>query len=137
MATIWPTTSAAKLRFHSRSAQTASRPVLETVDIQLTRLPLRSQKSEYVNRKLLLSALIREVMHRFVGQSPSPDGVAGKASVMDFREEAKGCLLLAQVETHPEVRTILLGMVLGWLALAKEAQAVSPRTKSRDELASA
>jgi hypothetical protein len=59
------------------------------------------------------------------------------ASVMDFREEAKGCLLLAQAETHPEVRTILLGMVLGWLTLAKEAEAVRLRIKSRDELASA
>jgi hypothetical protein len=38
--------------------------------------------------------------------------------VLDFREEARGCLQLAQVETHPEVKTVLMGMVLGWLTLA-------------------
>jgi hypothetical protein len=46
--------------------------------------------------------------------------LCGMDSVLDFREEAKRCLLLAEVETHPEVRTILMGMVLGWLTLAKK-----------------
>ena len=40
------------------------------------------------------------------------------ADVLDFREEAKGCLHLVEAETHPEVRTVLMGMVLGWLTLA-------------------
>jgi hypothetical protein len=39
------------------------------------------------------------------------------ADVFDFREEA-GCLHLAKAETHPEVRMVLMGMVLGWLTLA-------------------
>jgi hypothetical protein len=38
------------------------------------------------------------------------------ADVLDFREEARGCLQLAKAETHPEVRTIL-GVALGWLTL--------------------
>ena len=59
------------------------------------------------------------------------------ANVLDFREEAKGCLLLAEVETHPEVRTILMGMVLGWLMLAKEMNSSTVLHKRRtDELAS-
>jgi len=42
------------------------------------------------------------------------------AKGFDYREEAKACLRLAEVETHPEVRTILMGMVFGWLLLAKQ-----------------
>ena len=42
------------------------------------------------------------------------------ADVLDFREEARGCLQLAQAERHPEVRTILMGMVLGWLTLENQ-----------------
>jgi hypothetical protein len=38
--------------------------------------------------------------------------------VLNFREEAKWCLNLAEAETHPEVRTVLMGMVVGWLSLA-------------------
>jgi len=45
------------------------------------------------------------------------------ANVLDFRDEARGCLLLAEVETHPEVRIILMGMVLGWLMLTKQKNA--------------
>jgi hypothetical protein len=40
------------------------------------------------------------------------------SDIFDFREEARGCLQLAQVETHPEVKTVLMGMALGWLTLA-------------------
>jgi hypothetical protein len=40
------------------------------------------------------------------------------ATVVNFREEARGCLQLAKGETHSEVRTILMGMALGWLNLA-------------------
>jgi hypothetical protein len=38
--------------------------------------------------------------------------------VLDFRDEARGCLQLAQIESDPEVKTVLMGMVLGWLTLA-------------------
>jgi hypothetical protein len=59
------------------------------------------------------------------------------AKVLDFREEARGCLLLAEVETHPEVRTILMGMVLGWLMLAKHTTSSTVFEQSRaDEMAS-
>ena len=34
--------------------------------------------------------------------------------MLDFQEEAKWCLNLAEAETHPEVRTLLMGMVVGW-----------------------
>jgi len=40
--------------------------------------------------------------------------------VFDFREEARGCLHLAEAETHPEMRTVLMGMVLGWLTLENQ-----------------
>jgi hypothetical protein len=40
---------------------------------------------------------------------------------LDFRQEAKGCLLLAESETQAEVKTILMGMALGWLTLADQA----------------
>jgi hypothetical protein len=40
------------------------------------------------------------------------------AEVLDFREEAMGCVQLAQAEDHPEVKTVLMGMALGWLTLA-------------------
>ena len=41
-----------------------------------------------------------------------------QAEVLNFREEAKGCLHLAQAEGLPEVRTVLIGMAIGWLKLA-------------------
>ena len=40
------------------------------------------------------------------------------ADVSDFQDEGRGCLQLAQVETDPEVKTVLMGMALGWLTLA-------------------
>jgi hypothetical protein len=46
-----------------------------------------------------------------------------RADVLNFREEAKGCFLLAQAETDREVRTILMGMALGWLKLANRTTA--------------
>jgi hypothetical protein len=45
-------------------------------------------------------------------------GARAMADMLDFREEAKWCLNLAEAETHPEVRTLLMGMVVGWLSLA-------------------
>jgi hypothetical protein len=41
-----------------------------------------------------------------------------QAEVLNFREEARGCLQLAQAETLHEVRTVLMGMAIGWLKLA-------------------
>jgi hypothetical protein len=35
--------------------------------------------------------------------------------VVDFREEARGCVQLAKAEKHEAVRTVLLGMALGLL----------------------
>jgi hypothetical protein len=46
---------------------------------------------------------------------------------VDFREEARGCVQLARVEKHEAVRTVLLGMALGYLRLsdrAKSAEAI-------------
>jgi hypothetical protein len=37
--------------------------------------------------------------------------------LVDFREEARGCVQLAKVEKHEAVRTVLLGMALGYLRL--------------------
>jgi hypothetical protein len=47
-----------------------------------------------------------------------PDVLDVPANVVSFREEARGCLQLAKAETHGEMRTILMGMALGWLKLA-------------------
>jgi hypothetical protein len=46
------------------------------------------------------------------------DALDVRADVMNFREEAKGCFLLAQAETDRQVRIILMGMAVGWLKLA-------------------
>ena len=44
------------------------------------------------------------------------------AEEVDFGEEANCCLRLAEIEAVPEVKTIFLGMALGWLTLASEMQ---------------
>jgi hypothetical protein len=47
--------------------------------------------------------------------------------VANFREEARGCVQLAKAEKHAELRTVLLGMALGYLRLddrAKSAGAI-------------
>ena len=44
------------------------------------------------------------------------------STVVDFRDEARGCLELAKAETQGEVRTILMGMALGWLTLASHVK---------------
>ena len=48
------------------------------------------------------------------------------ANVVDFRDEARGCLELAKAETQGEVRTILMGMALGWLKLADHTIQLEP-----------
>ena len=55
--------------------------------------------------------------------SRCPNGSASVVDMLDFREEAKWCLNLAEAETHPEVRTLLMGMVVGWLSLANRTKA--------------
>jgi hypothetical protein len=47
-----------------------------------------------------------------------PDVLDVPANVVNFRAEARGCLELAKAETHREVRTVLMGMALGWLNFA-------------------
>jgi hypothetical protein len=44
-----------------------------------------------------------------------------QAEVLNFRKEARGCLQLAQAETLHEVRTVLMGMAIGWLKFADES----------------
>ena len=45
------------------------------------------------------------------------------ADQLDFTQEANGCLRLAETETQEEVKTILMGMALGWLTLANQGKA--------------
>jgi hypothetical protein len=50
-----------------------------------------------------------------------PDVLDVPASVVNFRAEARGCLELPKAETQNEVRTVLMGMALGWLKLANHS----------------
>jgi hypothetical protein len=59
-------------------------------------------------------------MGKGVGTQRGGQEVCAMADVVDFREEARECLHLAQAETHPDVRTVLMGMVLGWLTLENQ-----------------
>jgi hypothetical protein len=43
------------------------------------------------------------------------------ANLVNFRAEARGCLELAKAETQSEVRTVLMGMALGWLKFANHS----------------
>jgi hypothetical protein len=52
------------------------------------------------------------------------------ADALDFRQEAMGCIHLAKAETDPELKTILMGMALGWLTFADQ-----PRSPLQDERA--
>ena len=44
--------------------------------------------------------------------------VANVPEVVDFRQEARECVQLAKTEKHEAVRTVLLGMALGYLRLS-------------------
>jgi hypothetical protein len=44
---------------------------------------------------------------------------------LDFEQEADGCFRLAESETHPELKTILMGMAYGWLTFANRQKASS------------
>jgi hypothetical protein len=50
--------------------------------------------------------------------------------VLDFRQEARGCLRLAEAEPQSELKTILMGMALGWLTLASQGK---PSGEAHDE----
>jgi hypothetical protein len=41
---------------------------------------------------------------------------------------------LAEAEENPEVRTVLMGMALGWLTLACEKDSHPPHDESADQL---
>jgi hypothetical protein len=41
-----------------------------------------------------------------------------QTEAMSFRDEARACLQLAKAEPNGEVRTVLMGMALGWLKFA-------------------
>ena len=56
------------------------------------------------------------------------------ADVLDFRQEAKGCLHLAEVEANPDLKTVLMGMALGWLTLACEKDSRTSVDESVDQL---
>jgi hypothetical protein len=53
--------------------------------------------------------------------------------VLDFRQEARGCLRLAEAETQAELKTILMGMALGWLTLAHQEKSSDPLYDEADE----
>jgi hypothetical protein len=57
------------------------------------------------------------------------------ADDLDCRQEAKACLYLAEAEPDPDVRTVLMGMALGWLTLAckKDSQFIA-QDESADQL---
>ena len=59
-------------------------------------------------------------MEQGVGTMPDVSDV--QAEVLNFQEEARGCLQLAQAEALHEVRTILMGMAIGWLKLANRSR---------------
>jgi len=42
---------------------------------------------------------------------------------VDFQHEADGCFRLAQSEADADLRTVLMGMGYGWLALARHQTA--------------
>jgi hypothetical protein len=44
------------------------------------------------------------------------------AKVVDFQQEARGCVQLAKTEKHEAVRIVLLGMALGYLRLSDRAK---------------
>jgi hypothetical protein len=45
-------------------------------------------------------------------------------AVVNFREEARECVQLAKAEKHDALRTVLLGMALGYLRFDERAKSV-------------
>jgi hypothetical protein len=56
------------------------------------------------------------------------------AEVVDFRKEARGCVQLAKAEKHEAVRTVLLGMALGYLRLDDRAKSAATIELQPDEV---
>jgi hypothetical protein len=54
------------------------------------------------------------------------------AKVVDFRQEARGCVQLAKTEKHEAVRTVLLGMALGYLRLSDRAKSDTVELQPND-----
>jgi hypothetical protein len=54
------------------------------------------------------------------------------AKEVDFREEARGCVQLAKAEKHEAVRTVLLGMALGYLRLSDRAKSAAIQLQHDD-----
>jgi hypothetical protein len=54
--------------------------------------------------------------------------------VVNFREEARGCVQLAKAERHEAVRTVLLGMALGYLRLDDRAKSAGAIQLQADDI---
>ena len=54
------------------------------------------------------------------------------AEVVDFREEARGCVQLAKAEKHAQLRTVLPGMALGYLRLDDRAKSAGAIEQAED-----
>jgi hypothetical protein len=100
-----------------------------------------------VKRKPQLGAQCRQFIHTFwpwkltIPAKGNFEGARAMADVMDlpvkvvsFQEEARECLQLAEAEPRGELRTILMGMALGWLELVVSR---GPPTKFQIEKAEA
>jgi hypothetical protein len=48
---------------------------------------------------------------------------------LDFTQEANECFRLAESETEPEIKTILMGMGYGWLTFADHHKTLSERRR--------
>jgi hypothetical protein len=53
-------------------------------------------------------------------------------AVVDFREEARECVQLAKAEKHEALRTVLLGMALGYLRLSDRAKSAADAVQLHD-----
>jgi hypothetical protein len=45
--------------------------------------------------------------------------------VLGLAVEARDCLRLADVETHSDIRTFLMGMAAGWLMFAQQLESTA------------
>jgi hypothetical protein len=54
-------------------------------------------------------------------------------AVVDFREEARECVQLAKAEKHEALRTVLLGMALGYLRLSDGAKSAADAVQLRPD----
>jgi hypothetical protein len=51
-----------------------------------------------------------------------------------LQHEARTCLRWAQIEAHPEMKVILMGMAVGWLSIAKEWKPSAAGPEAMDEM---